>query len=208
MSAAVRGLHPVCMNTSSYSTLSAAVPGASLPHRPAPKNTIVSRTPVPAKPLAPSPGWESWPRNTAVMYESTGRPWAMLRGVLFMDISKGVHVSHGDLPAFPPTGKASIELRVSWPGYRHLERTYHIAIIAHGRPITRLQLAQEVVRCYERFFSHARQGHYAGGHENGSWQITSDFLSQSQSRMVLRSISNTHGNQSVFQAEVDVVTWA
>ncbi|KAI0371507.1 hypothetical protein BV20DRAFT_179992 [Pilatotrama ljubarskyi] len=202
MTTAVRGLHPLCLNTSTYSTLSSAVPGASLPPRP--KHHFV-RTRVPPRCLLTPPGWRaSWPHRTVVTFESLQRPRDVERGVTFSDAKKEANLVDGRSPAFPASAQAHIELRVSWPGYRHLERTYHIAIYVQGRPITRLELAKEVVKCYERFFSHARQGHYAGTTENGSWEITNDFFAQS--RLVLRAVANTHGNDSVFQAEIDIVT--
>lgn len=50
-----------------------------------------------------------------------------------------------------------------------------------------------------------RQAHYVGPcGENGTWIIPRDAR---QYQLVLKSVSNLHGHDAVFQAEIDIITF-
>ncbi|KAI8982780.1 hypothetical protein BD414DRAFT_84444 [Trametes punicea] len=215
MAAVQRTLHPVNVNVSSYSSLSHAVTETRLPHaqsrshgKPRP---LTRRTPVPTVSLTPSPGrYLTWPRNTIIYFERVASPLEADNGVLFSEIQQGRWdvMRHARDPIFGGCSQRTLEFRISWPGYRHLDYTYVVHLVLDGRPVTRFEFARQIVTAYERFFGRARNSSYGGptkenGH--GSWDLSGDL---SQHAFVLKAVHNKDGHEGVFQAEIDILTYS
>ncbi|KAI0832841.1 hypothetical protein BC628DRAFT_1415080 [Trametes gibbosa] len=191
-----RPLHPVHVNTSSYSSLTGAVPRPS------------QRRSVPTGALTPSPGRQLLRLDhTTVRFDSVASGYGMERGIAFEDIKARnfARLAHPDAQVLQGLGQATLDFRIMWPGYMHLDWRCHFSVYDKGKYVTRAQLALMIVEAYGRFFERARHAHYAGpGGENGSWNLPKD---PRQYQLVLRSISNLHGHDAVFQADVDIVTF-
>ncbi|CDO73834.1 hypothetical protein BN946_scf185015.g163 [Trametes cinnabarina] len=208
-----RQLHPVHINHSSYSSLANAVSGAVMPphSRPHKKHQpAIRRTAVPTAPARASGGFLRWPFNTVVVFERTAPSCDGDRGVSFSDIKQGRYdlIRNSGEPAFMNCSQASLEFKILWPGYHHLD--WHCTIdlvLAHGRPMTRFEFARSIVGAYERFFERARRARYGGpGKENtkGSWDLSGDL---SRYDFALKAVHNRDGHESVFQAEVEIISY-
>ncbi|KAI0677662.1 hypothetical protein C8Q78DRAFT_987957 [Trametes maxima] len=196
-----QSLHPVNFNTSEYSSLSAAVPGALLPGRP-----HYRRSPVPVVSLNPSPGRAlSGPRRMHVTFRRGQPIYGTERGFPFSDVNMGYMHNMVDAaaPAFPGLQQLHVDLHVYWPGYRHLDSvtSCHISTMTDGHPTTKWELAKQIVRHYKSCFAVAQ---YGGSQENGSWKVTKQYFEHD---FLLKSFSNNHGSDSIFQAEIEIVSF-
>ncbi|KAI0650848.1 hypothetical protein C8Q79DRAFT_409329 [Trametes meyenii] len=199
-----QSLHPVNFNTSEYSSLSAAVPGASLPGRP-----NYRRNPVPIVSLNPSPGRAlNAPRRMAITFRGMQPTYGTERGFPFSEIKMGHMHNMIDAmaPAFPGLQQLHVDLHVYWPGYRHMDSVLscHISTMTDGHPTTRWELAKQVVRHYSACFAKLQLAQYGGSRENGSWKVTKQYFDHD---FLLKSFSNTHGSEAIFQAEIEIVSF-
>ncbi|KAH9854906.1 hypothetical protein C2E23DRAFT_858142 [Lenzites betulinus] len=191
-----RPLHPLHINTSNYSSLTGAV------------SRTQCRRSVPTGTLTPSPGrYLKRLDQTIVRFDTVVSAHGTEKGISFDDV-KAKNFSrllHPETPVFQGLGKDTLAFRIMWPGYAHFDWHCTLPTSVGGRPITRAHLAVFIVETYGRFFERIRQAHYVGPcGENGSWVIPRDAR---QYQLILKSVSNLHGHDAIFQAEIDIVTF-
>lgn len=156
-----RPLHPLNVNTSTYSSLHNAVTPQMSTFVP-----VNHRNPDSRMSMSPRP--VELPDITIHFGSGRGTP-----GVSFSDIKKGKlnWMSDQLVPELQNLGQVSINLNISvravyridtfaeaeyasqWPGYGHLPGTYPLELFVNNRPVTRLHLAQQIVKAYERFLA-------------------------------------------------------
>ncbi|OSD04431.1 hypothetical protein PYCCODRAFT_1465908 [Trametes coccinea BRFM310] len=213
MASIPRNLHPVHVNTSSYSSLAHAVTGGntSSQTRVGTKSPyLIRRTPVPTAATSSSGRTLLWPRHTVVVFERVSPTCDGSRAVPFSEIKQGRIdlLRNGSEPIFSGFSQCYIEFKILWPGYRHLDWHCNLDLIdGNGKPITRFEFARTIVGAYERFFERARRSRYGGPEKEnarGSWDLSGDL---SRYAFALKSVHNRDGHEGVFQADVEIISY-
>ncbi|KAG1721259.1 uncharacterized protein EDB91DRAFT_1176412 [Suillus paluster] len=95
-------------------------------------------------------------------------------------------------------GFRRVNLKILWPGYEHLDRSYPLDIYTPAGPLTRGQLAVQVARAFARFIEEL-QGHPPAQH-GASWRFGNGGISFN--RLILSALWNACDD--VWLAEVIV----
>ncbi|KAG2073354.1 hypothetical protein BDR04DRAFT_1010753 [Suillus decipiens] len=91
-------------------------------------------------------------------------------------------------------GFRTINLKILWPGYEHLDRSYPLEIHTPAGPLTRGQLAVQVARAFARFIEVC----YPPAHHGASWRFGNGGIGFN--RLMLSAVWNIYDD--VWLAEV------
>ncbi|KAI9057421.1 hypothetical protein FKP32DRAFT_1360433 [Trametes sanguinea] len=210
MASIPRNLHPLHVNTSSYSSLAHAVTGGNTSPETRVATKPLRRTPVPTTATSSSGRTLSWPRHTIVVFERVTPSYDGDRAILFSEVKQGRFdlLRGASEPVFRGCSQASLEFKILWPGYRHIDWHCNIDLVdSYGRPMSRFEFARAIVGAYERFFERARRSRYGGPEKEnsrGSWDLSGDL---SRYAFALKAVHNRDGHEGVFQADVEIISY-
>ncbi|KAG1857513.1 hypothetical protein F4604DRAFT_1659373 [Suillus subluteus] len=97
-----------------------------------------------------------------------------------------------------PLGSRRVNLKILWPGYEHLDRSYPLDIHTPAGPLTRGQLAVQVAHAFARFIEEL-QG-YPPAQHGASWRFGNGGIGFN--RLMLSALWNVYDD--VWLAEVIV----